>query len=86
MKGLDPAAVDLPEGTAIFINEILRPYYRGICKEVTYKKLWDKPKVYQYYTTNGLLYLQIEESGQAKNINHIVDLQNLFLDIEINSL
>ena len=86
MKGLDPAAVDLPEGTVIFINEILRPYYRGVCNEVTYKKLWDKPKVHQYYTTNGLLYLQIEESGQTKIINHIVHLQNLFLDIEINSL
>ena len=36
LKGLDPAAVDLPEGTKIFINESLCPYYRGIwnkCKK-----------------------------------------------------
>ena len=30
LKGLDPSAVDLPEGTKIFINESLRPYYRGL--------------------------------------------------------
>ena len=36
LKGLDPAAVDFPEGTKIFINESLCPYYRGIwnkCKK-----------------------------------------------------
>ena len=27
LKGLDPSAVDLPEGTKIFINESLCPYY-----------------------------------------------------------
>ena len=30
LKGLDPSAMDLPEGTKIFINESLRPYYRGL--------------------------------------------------------
>ena len=30
LKGLDPAALDLPEGTKIFVNESLCPYYRGI--------------------------------------------------------
>ena len=36
LKDLDPAAVDLPEGTKIFINESLCPYYWGIwnkCKK-----------------------------------------------------
>ena len=36
LKGLDPAAVDFPEGTKIFINESLYLYYRGIwnkCKK-----------------------------------------------------
>ena len=37
LEDLDPAEVDLPEGTKIFINESLRPYYRRIwnkCKKV----------------------------------------------------
>ena len=51
LKGLDLAAVDLPEGTKIFVNESLSPYYRGIWNKC--KKLRDKQKVHQYYTING---------------------------------
>ena len=46
----------------------------------------DKQKLYQYYTINGLIRLRIEESGQAKTITHMVDLQNLFPNIDIDSL
>ena len=84
LKGLDTSVVDLPEGTKIFINESLCPYYRGIWSKC--KKLMDKQKLYQYYTINGLIRLRIEESGQAKTITHMVDLQNLFSDIDIDSL
>ena len=83
LKGLYPAVVDLPEGTKIFVNESLCPYYRGIWNKC--KKSRDKQKVHQYYTINGLIRSQIEESGQAKIITHMVDLPNLFPDIEIDS-
>ena len=83
LKGLHPAVVDLPEGTKIFINESLCPYYRRIWNKC--KKSRDKQKVHQYYTINSLIRLQIEESGQAKIITHMVDLPNLFPDIEIDS-
>ena len=83
LKGLHPAVVDLPEGTKIFVNESLCPYYRGIWSKC--KKSRDKQKVHQYYAINGLIRLQIEESGQAKIITHMVDLRNLFPDIEIDS-
>ena len=46
--------------------------------KLKYKKLTEKQKVHQYYTVNGLIRLRIEESGQAKIITHMVDLQNLF--------
>ena len=84
LKGLDPSAMDLPEGTKVFINESLCPYYRVIWNKC--KKLRDKQKVYQYYTINGLIRLLIEESGQTKTITHMVDLQNLSPDIDIDSL
>ena len=76
--------MDLPKGTKIFVNENLCPYYWGIWNKC--KKLRDKQKVHQYYTINGLIRLRIEESSQAKIITHAVDLQNLFPDIEIDSL
>ena len=52
----------------------------------TNKMLRDKQKVHQYYTKNGLIRLRIEESGQGKIITYMVDLQNLFPDIKIDSL
>ena len=73
LKGLDPAAVDWPEGTKIFVNESLRSYYRGIWNKC--KKLRDKQKVHQYYPINGLIRLRMEEPGQAKIITHVVDLK-----------
>ena len=83
LKGLDPAVVDLPEETEIFINESLYPYYREIWNKC--KKLWNKQKLYQYYTINGSVCLWIEESGQVKTITNILDWQNLFPHIEIDS-
>ena len=76
--------VDLPEGTKIFVNESLCPYYQGIWNKC--KKLRDKQKVHHYYTIIVIIRLRIEEPGQAKTITHMVDLQNLFPDIEIDSL
>ena len=84
LKGPNPSAVDLPEGTKIFINESLCPYNRRIWNKC--KKLRKKQKVYQYYTINWSFRLRIEESGQAKTIIHMVDPQNFFPDIDIDSL
>ena len=44
LKGLDSAAVDLPEGTKIFVNESLCPYYRQIWNKC--KKLREKQEVH----------------------------------------
>ena len=35
---------------------------------------------------NGLIRQRIEECGQAKIVTHMVDLQNLFPDTEIDSV
>ena len=82
-KGLDPAVVDMPEGTKIFVNESLCLYYWRLWNKC--KKLRDKQKVHEYYRTNALIRLRIEESGQRKIITHMVDLQKLLSDIEIDS-
>ena len=84
MKGPDIAAVELPEGTKIFVNKSLCSYFQEIWNN--FKKLRDKQKVHQYCTINGLVRLRIKESGQAKIITHMTDIQNLSPDIEIDSL
>ena len=83
LKDLDPAVVDLPEGTKVFVNESLCPYYWRLWNKC--KKLRDKQKIHQHYTTNALIRSRIEESGQRKIITDMVDLQKLLPDIEIDS-
>ena len=51
--------------------------YRTKCKNLRVKQ-----KVYQFYTINGLIHLRIWSS---KNYDSMVDLQNLFPDIGIDS-
>ena len=40
LKDLNPVDLDFPEGTQLFINDSLCPYYRGHWNEC--KKLWVK--------------------------------------------
>ena len=58
LKGLNPATVDLPEETKIFVNESLCPYNWGLWNKC--KTLREKQKVHHYYTINGLICLGIE--------------------------
>ena len=46
LTGLDPTAVDLPEGTKIVVDESLCPYYRGVWNKC--KKLRDKQIVLRF--------------------------------------
>ena len=72
------------EGTKIFINESLCPYYRSIWNKC--KKLRANQKLHQFYTVNGIVRVKLEENGPPKGITHMLDLVNLFPDIEIDSL
>ena len=90
ISGPDPAKADLPERTKVFIIQSLSPYYRRTWNKsytkIFCKKLNGKQEVNQHYTINVLIRFRIEESGQAKIVTQMVDLHNLFLDIEIDSL
>ena len=84
LKHLDPTKLAFTEGTKIFINESLCPYYRGIWNKC--KKLRANQKLHQFYTINGIVRVKLEENGPPKSITHMLDLVNLFPDIEIDSL
>ena len=84
LKQLDPTKLSFTEGTKIFINESLCPYYRGIWNKC--KKLRGNQKLHQFYTINGVVRVKLEENGTPKSITHMLDLLNLFPDIEIYSL
>ena len=84
LKSLDPTELDFPENTKIFINESLCPYYRGIWNKC--KKLRAIQKIHQFYTISGLIRVKLEETGPSRIITHMVDLKELFPDIDIENL
>ena len=84
LKSLDPTDLDFPENTKIFINESLCPYYRGTWNKC--KKLGAIQKIHQLYTIIGLIRVKLEETGPSKIITHMVDLKELFPNIDIEDL
>ena len=84
LKSLDPTELDFPENAKIFINESLCPCYRDIWNKC--KKLRAIQEVHQFYTISGLIRVKLEETGPFIIISHMVDLKELFPDIEIENL
>ena len=84
LKHLDPYKLSFSEGTKIFINESLCPCYRSISNKC--KKFRANQKLHQCYTLNGIVRVKLEENGLPRSIAHMLDLPNLFPDIEVDSL
>ena len=68
--------VGLNKHTAIYINESLCPYYRGLWSKC--KLLKSQGKIHQFWTTNGTVRMRIEEDGEVKNILHDDDLREFY--------
>ena len=79
LKSLDLTDLNFPENTKIFINENLFPYYRGI---------WNKCKRNkgQFRKCTSFIRVKLKETGPPKIITHMVDLKELFPDIDIANL
>ena len=84
LKSLDPTELDFLESTKIYINESLCPYYRGIWNKC--KKLRAIQKIHQFYTISGLIRVKLEETGPSREITHMIDLKELFPDVNIENL
>ena len=84
LNHLDPSKLFFSEGTKIIINESLCPYYRGIWNKC--KKLRANQKLHQFYTINGIARVKLEENSPPRSITYMLDLANLFPDIEVDSL
>ena len=82
LKDLNPTNLSFPEGTKIYVNDSLCPYYRGLRNEC--KKLWNNKKIYSYFTANGTVRIKQVENGPYKNITHINDLRVLFPEEQIS--
>ena len=74
LRKLKPSELDLPNGTKLYINESLCPYYRGLWNQC--KKLWNKQGIFSFFTVNG----SVRENGPYNIITHIDDLKDIFPD------
>ena len=76
--------LDLPEGTKMFTNESLCPYYKGLW--VICKKLWNRKRIHSSFTANGIIKFRFEEHGPVNVVTHQQDLKGLFPDVDIDAL
>ena len=76
LRKLKPSELDLPNGTKLYINESLCPYYRGLWNQC--KKLWNKQGIFSFFTVNGSIRIKIRENGPYNIITHIDDLKDIF--------
>ena len=77
LRKLKPSELDLPNGTKLYINESLCPYYRGLWNQC--KKLWNKQGIFSFFTVNGSIRIKIRENGPYNIITHN-DLKDIFPD------
>ena len=42
--------------------------------------------MHRFYAISGLIWVKLEEIGPSKIITHMIDLKDLFLDIDIENL
>ena len=78
LKDLDTTDLDLPAGRKLYINDSLCAYYRELWNEV--KKLWNKEKIFSYFTATGTVRIMLQEKGPYSIITHIDDLKEIFLE------
>ena len=78
LKDLNVTDLDLPAGTKLYINDSLCPHYRGLWNEA--KKLWNKKKIFSYFTISGTVRIRLQEKCPYSIIAHIGDLKELFPD------
>ena len=82
LRKLKPSELDLPNGTKLYINESLCPYYRGLWNQC--KKLCNKQGMFSFFTVNGSIRIKMDkgpfnrENGQFNIITHIDDLKDIF--------
>ena len=50
------------------------------------RKLRANQKLHQFYTINGIARVKLVENCPPKSVTHMLDLVNLFPDIEIDSV
>ena len=79
---LDMKEVDLPEGTQVYINQSLCPYYKSLWSKS--KKLCTLGKIHSFFISNSTIKLKLQENSVPVAITHNSDFQKCFPDVDLS--
>ena len=71
--------LDLPQGTKIFVNQSLCPYYRILCSKT--KRLQSMDKVNSFFISGGTV--KIDKNSKPLAITHLDDLAINFRGVDL---
>ena len=78
---LDMKEVDLTEGTQIFVNQSLWPYYKSLWSKS--KKLRSLGKIPSFFISNNTIKTKLQENSNPDSITHSSDFQKFFPDVDL---
>ena len=79
----DMKEVDLPEGTQVYINQSLCPYYKSFWSKS--KKLRTLGNIHIFFISNSTIKLKLQENSVPVAITHNSDFQKYFPDVDLSS-
>ena len=82
LKDLTADDLDLPEGTKIFVNQSLCPYYRILWSKT--KRLQSMCKINNYFISDGTVKIKTDENSKPWAITHLDDLAINFPGVDLS--
>ena len=74
--------VDLPEGTQVFVNQSLCPYYKSLWSKS--KKLLSLGKIDSFFVSNSTIKLKLQENRDPVAITHSSNFRKYFPDVDLS--
>ena len=68
LRSINISNLDLPEGTELFISEILYPYYKGL--SVMCQRLRERKRIHSFFAALGIIKFRFEEHEPVNVITH----------------
>ena len=69
------------EGTQIFVNQSLCPYYKSLWSKS--KKLRSLGKIPSFFISNNTIETKLQENSNPDSITHSSDFQKFFPDVDL---
>ena len=82
LKDLTADDLDLPQGTKIFVNQSLCPYYRILWSKA--KRLQSMGKINNFFISGGTVKVKIDENSKPLAITHLDDLAINFPGVDLS--